>query len=120
MEVTTDDTTDFTEKYFENPTYDGTSMIRIHSKPSQGVNRVPVLPVAVRQHAHQQASSQAAFSGAGTTYDAVNTASPKAAGNGQTYDVLDRGKINSKYYCQNNIYIQIYTEEIMINIIGFL
>ena len=96
MEVTTDDITDFAEKYFENPTYDGTSMIRIHSKPSQGVNRVPVLPVAVRQH--QQASSQAALSGAGTiTYDAVNTASPKAAGNGQTYDVLDRGKINSKY-----------------------
>ena len=98
MEVTTDDTTDFVEKYFENPTYDGTSMIRIHSTPGQGVNRVPVLPVAVRQH--QQASSQAALSGAGTTHDAVNNASPKAAGNGQTYDVLDRGKINSKY-CQN-------------------
>ena len=93
--MNTDDTTDFAEKYFENPTYDGTSMIRVHSTPGQGVNRVPVLPVALRQH--QQASSQAALSGASTTtYDAVNTAFPKAASNGQTYDVLDRGKINSK------------------------
>jgi hypothetical protein len=90
--VNTDDTTEFDqEKYFENPTYDGTSMIRVNNTPGQGVYKVPVLPVAVRQH-------QATSSGP-ATYDAVNTttvAFPKPAGKGQTYDVLDRGKINSK------------------------
>jgi hypothetical protein len=91
--VNTDDTTEFDqEKYFENPTYDGTNMIRVNNTPGgQGVYKVPVLPVAIRQH-------QAASSGA-ATYDAVNTttvAFPKPAGKQPTYDVLDRGKINSK------------------------
>ena len=81
--MSTDDT-EFEEKYFENPTYDGTSIIRLHGTPGPGVYKVPVLPIAARQ-------SQA-FPGA--IYDAVNTTSPKVAGKGQTYDVLDRGKIN--------------------------
>ena len=78
------DSTEFEEKYFENPTYDGTSVIRLHSAPRPGVYGVPVLPVAARQ--------PQAFPG--PTCDAVNTTSPKVAGKGQTYDVLDRGKIN--------------------------
>ena len=31
-----------------------------------------------------------------TMYDAVQATSPKTAGKGQTYDVLDRGKVNGK------------------------
>ena len=30
------------------------------------------------------------------TYDAINSSSPKIGGKGQTYDVLDRGKVNGK------------------------
>ena len=83
--------TESEEKYFENPTYDGTSMIRLQpgSNLGPGAYKVPVLPVATTRQSH-------AVPGDTVTYDAVNTGPPKAIGKGQTYDVLDRGKVNGK------------------------
>ena len=80
------------EKYFENPTYDDSSMIMLHGTPGPGAYKVPVLPVAVARRPLTQKASE----GATRMYDAVNTTSPKDARKGQTYDVLDRGKVNGK------------------------
>ena len=87
--MNTDDT-EFEEKYFENPTYDGTSMIRLHGTMGPGVHKVPVLPVA----AHKPLATDPGATH--VIYDAINTSSPKTGGNGQTYDILDRGKVNGK------------------------
>lgn len=80
-------TDDTDEKCFENPTYDGTSMTR----PLTGTSRSgPIgykLPIA---DIKPQTFPRATYA----MYDAVNTTPPKAAGKGQTYDALDRGKVN--------------------------
>ena len=78
---------DTDEKYLENPTYDGMSMTR----PLTGTSRSgPIrykLPVA---DIKPQAFPRAMYA----MYDAVNTTPPKADDKGQTYDALDRGKVN--------------------------
>ena len=64
----------------------------LHGTPGPGAYKVPVLPVAVARRPLTQKASE----GATRMYDAVNTTSPKDARKGQTYDVLDRGKVNGK------------------------
>ena len=87
IKVVNTDETEFEEKCFENPTYDGTSMIRVRGAMGPGVHGVPVLPVAAHKPKANDTGDTHAMD------DAVNTSSPKTAGNGQ---ILDREKINGK------------------------
>ena len=80
------------EIYFHNPTYDeGTSMTRAQ------------LPVPSQNGS--EASSQLLQESYPTVtyrmYDAVNIPSQTATQDGQTYDLLHRGKVNGQYLSYN-------------------